>query len=479
MNKFIATILAAAAVIIPATAKKAESTLQELKVQDVSIVKQQGQLHVSCTLDFSDVEIGSNQQVIYTPLLRGNGEQITMAPVVLNGRNAQMKWDREPKRRVPGAQAVSRKKGETQMMEVSYDFPYEAWMDYCQMAVSEDLCGCGVLQDQACRDYGDPFDNTPAEAVIMTYIQPAVEGTKSRSEEGSAFVDYMVNKTNILPDYRNNRAEIKKITATIDLVKNDPLVSITEINIHGFASPEGSYSNNARLAEGRAASLKDYVKSLYTLKDNLFTSTSTPEDWTGLRRLVEASTLADKEAILGVIDSNLEPDAKDADLRKRFPQSYQIMLRDMYPALRHSDYKVKYVVRPLTIEETIEVMKVKPKNVSLQEMFLVAQTYEPGSADFNEAMRIAVETYPDDPTANLNAAAAAIAQGDFDAAERYLVKAGDTPEAQQARGVIAMNKGDFDAAERYLNAAKAAGVADADHNLSVLARTRQLAGQNK
>ena len=42
-----------------------------------------------------------------------------------------------------------------------------------------------------------------------------------------------------------------------------------------------------------------------------------------------------------------------------------------------------------------------------------------------------------------------------------------------------MNKGDFDAAERYLNAAKAAGVADADHNLSVLARTRQLAGQNK
>ena len=112
-------------------------------------------------------------------------------------------------------------------------------------------------------------------------------------------------------------------------------------------------------------------------------------------------------------------------------------------------------------------------------MFLVAQTYEAGSPEFNEAMLIAVNTYPDDPTANLNAAAAAITAGDFAKAESYLLKAGDTPEAIQARGVVAMNKGDFDTAEKLLNQALNAGVKDAAHNLEVLNRNRRLAGQNR
>ena len=73
----------------------------------------------------------------------------------------------------------------------------------------------------------------------------------------------------------------------------------------------------------------------------------------------------------------------------------------------------------------------------------------------------------------------ALRKGDLDGAERYLAKAGDTGEAQQARGLLALKRGDFDTAELLLQAAKAAGVADADTNLSILARARQLALQNR
>ena len=38
-------------------------------------------------------------------------------------------------------------------------------------------------------------------------------------------------------------------------------------------------------------------------------------------------------------------------------------------------------------------------------MYLVAQTYEEGSEDFNEVFHIAVRMYPHDPIANINAAA--------------------------------------------------------------------------
>ena len=45
--------------------------------------------------------------------------------------------------------------------------------------------------------------------------------------------------------------------------------------------------------------------------------------------------------------------------------------------------------------------------------------------------------YPDDSTANLNAANAAMGVGELDKAERYLAKAGDSAEAVYARGVLA------------------------------------------
>lgn len=470
----------AAAAATPAVAAKAEAgtLLGSLRIVDASLIKRDAMMDASYELDLSTLQLGSNQRVTLTPWLVGENDSVALPAVVVNGRNAAIKYEREPGQRVAGAEAVRLQKNARQTWAGSAQIPYEPWMELCRLSLHEDLCGCGDPQGEASRPFGPEFDNRPAPEIVVTYIQPVVEATKARAEEGSAFVDYMVNKTNILPDYRSNRAEIRKITSTIDLVKNDPLVSITEINIHGYASPEGSWTSNARLAEGRALSLKNYVKSLYTLPDKLFTSGSTPEDWAGLRGMVEKSDIADKAAILEVIDSGMEPDAKDAALRTRFPQSYQTMLRDMYPALRHSDYKVKYIVRPLTIEETAEVMKVNPKNASLQEMFLVAQACEPGSAEFDEAMAIAVRTYPDDPVANLNAGAAALRRGDLDSAERYLTKAGDSGEADQARGLLALKRGDFDAAERLLNAARAAGVADAEANLAILARTRQLAAQN-
>ena len=475
--------LSAAALMqaMPAVAADATpgSVLEDVRVVDARLERHGDMMSAAYELDLSALRLGTNQSVTLTPWLVGENDSVALPAVVVNGRNAAIKYERERRRRVPGAEALRLRKDAGLAWSGAAEVPYRPWMDLCTLSLHEDLCGCGDPQGEAAIPFGPLFDNRPAPEMEVTFIQPVVEATKARAEQGSAFVDYQVNKTNILPDYRSNRAEIAKITATIDLVKNDPLVTITEINIHGYASPEGSYANNARLAEGRALSLKNYVRGLYTLPEKVFTSASTPEDWAGLRRLVAASELADRDAILGVIDSDMAPDAKDAALKSRFPQSYQVMLTQMYPALRHSDYTVRYVVRPLTVEETAEVMRLSPGKASLQEMFLVAQTFEPGSEGFNEAMAIAVATYPDDPVANLNAALVALREADLAAADRYLAKAGDGGEALQARGLLAMKRGDFDAARTLLEAARAAGIESAAHNLGVLERTRQLASQNR
>lgn len=476
-------IALAAAVLAPMalSAGKADPTLQAVKVSDVDMVQQSGRMKVAFNIDFSDIKLKSNEQVIYTPVLVNvdRTDSVTFEKIVLNGRNVALKELREPMRRISGAETLVRTNGKPQVFPFSASVDYADWMDYSRLYLAEDLCGCGDLRNQDRVPVGE-FDNRPAPAPMMTFVTPEAEAVKARDEKGSAFVDYVVNKTNILPDYRGNRAEIAKIVATIDLVKNDPNVSITNINIHGYASPEGSYENNTRLAEGRAASLKEYVRSLYTLPENIFTSNATPEDWDGLRRLVEASDLEEKTEILAIIDDkDLGPDPKDHEIRRRFPSAYAFMLKEWYPGLRHSDYTVAYIVRPFTVEETKEIMKKTPRQVSLNEMFLVAQTLEPGSPEFNEVMDIAVKTYPDNPVANLNAACAALNAKEWVKAADFLRKAGNSPEASLARGVLAMNQGRYDEAETYLNAASDANVPNAEANLRILERLRRLQRQNQ
>jgi len=269
---------------------------------------------------------------------------------------------------------------------------------------------------------------------------------------------------------------LQAIKATVDVVKNDANTHITQIDIHGYASPEGSYANNTRLAKGRTEALKKYVMEEYGFGNEVFKLESTPEDWAGLRKYVAENNIEQKEEILEIIDATTDKDmdAKEMRIRKLNPKVYAELLRDIYPALRHSDYVVHYVVRGFDVEEAKRIIKDRPQQLSLQEMFLVAQTYENGSEDFNHVFDVAVRMFPADPTANLNAAAIELQQGSLQQAANFLKKA--NPElgaTMNNMGVLKLLQGDVDAAEAYFKQAQAKGVAEATANLEEVAKKRK------
>jgi tetratricopeptide (TPR) repeat protein len=106
-------------------------------------------------------------------------------------------------------------------------------------------------------------------------------------------------------------------------------------------------------------------------------------------------------------------------------------------------------------------MNSSPQKLSLDEFYILAQTYEEGSEELDELFEIAVRMYPSDEIANLNAANAAMAKGDFERALRYLDKAGDRPEALYARGALEVLREDYAAAMPYLEQAKELGIEEA------------------
>ena len=103
-------------------------------------------------------------------------------------------------------------------------------------------------------------------------------------------------------------------------------------------------------------------------------------------------------------------------------------------------------------------------------MFLVANTYEPGSQEFNDVFETAVRMYPNDETANLNAAVSALNRNDLSSATRYLAKAGTSHAALNARGILAARTGDDKAAEAFFR--QASSLPEAQHNLSELLKAR-------
>ena len=114
-----------------------------------------------------------------------------------------------------------------------------------------------------------------------------------------------------------------------------------------------------------------------------------------------------------------------------------------------------------------EVYKKKPYQLSLREMWDVAQTLEPNSPEYNRMMQTAVNIYPDDPQALVNLANVAIRQHDLLKAESLLERADDSAEAINARAVIAIIQERYADAEQLLQQAAAKGL-DVSKNMEAI-----------
>jgi tetratricopeptide (TPR) repeat protein len=209
--------------------------------------------------------------------------------------------------------------------------------------------------------------------------------------------------------------------------------------ITGFASPEGNIQMNNQLSRGRAEALRNFLSMRSGIPPRLYRIGNGGEDWDGLARMVQNSYIEPKGAILSIIRTYMGEERKDRLKALGGGAVYQRLLQEFYPKLRRVVSRIDYTVRGFNVEEAKQVIKVRPQQLSLNEMFLVANTYPEGSKEFMSVFEIAVRVFPNDPVANLNAAASALLEKDLAKAERYLQKAKkNTPAYYNNLGVLSM-----------------------------------------
>lgn len=469
------------ALLLPAAVATSAQTLagSQVRIDNRSVsFGTNGQVMVGMDVTLpADMELSSNRVATLTPILKAkdNSYNKVLPAIWVYGRTRDIVQRRDHSAPKDAFATIRRKNGKEQTVNYSARVPYEQWMNGADLELMADVHGCAdCLKEESTALVTRVSLERYAVKPAIAFVSPDVEQVKNRAEEGSAYLDFPVNQTKIYPDYRRNPVELANIKKTVDIVKDDENTRITGISITGYASPEGTYATNKRLSQGRAEVLKKYVMDEYGFSSDLFKVNSVPEDWAGLRKYVENSNLPLKDKVLAIIDTDEDYDVKEGRIKALDGQMYVDLLQNCYPGLRHSDYIVSYVVRGFNVDEAKQIIKTRPQQLSLQEMFQVAQTYDKGSDEFNEVFDVAVRMFPDDPTANINAAAIELQRGDLQQAARYL----DRADAQACatlnnRGVLKLLQGGLDEAEEYFKKAESLGCAEATANLEEIAKKRE------
>ena len=181
---------------------------------------------------------------------------------------------------------------------------------------------------------------------------------------------YPVNKTDIHEDYMDNATQLHHIRKYLE--KSPQIDSIT---IYSYASPEGSYALNKRLARERGKTAKQYllkqIPAERQLPDSLIIIDPTAENWQGLRDLVFYQyTHDDKDEILSILDRTDITDERRKVLLKRLNRgkSWQYLLQELMPQLRYATWVSvwqrlqvdKVVAEPTRLEVQLPVME-KPR----------------------------------------------------------------------------------------------------------------------
>lgn len=446
-------------------------------VRNVKIVRDGNALKIRMTVDLDAVRVPRNSAYVLTPVLKSGSDSAVMQSIGLYSRGRFIQYQRNGMKKISGEdERLYRDSEMPSAIEYETSLNYQDWMNGSTLYLRQIEYGCRNCETASSREgigsYAE-FHYNPH----FVYARPTAEVTKSRSISGQAYVDFRLLKTDVDPEYHDNVRELSKIRATIDSVRNDKDITINSIFLKGFASPEGKYSLNEKLASERTNAIKEYIESRCSIEDDVMHASYEPENWEGLKEYVENSQLQHKSEILEIIGSSVfkDLDAKEWRLKSKYPEDYKFLLENCYPYLRRTDYKIDYTIRSYTeAREVKEVMKTRPGNLSLEEFYLAAQDCEPGSEEFNETFITAARMYPNDPTANLNAAVASLQSGSLPTARKYLEKAGDSPLAIYSWGVLHALEGEFGTAEEFFNKASELGVAEASEALEQFENRKKL-----
>ena len=282
------------------------------------------------------------------------------------------------------------------------------------------------------------------------------------NKQQEANVKFLINQANLRSNELKNNS-VKEFVAMLKRINADREgLAIKNVEVKAYASPDGGYAFNDKLANKRQNVSEGYVKQ--QLKGNKMQADIdahyTAQDWEGFMKLVQASNIQDKDVILRVLSMYKDPQEREQQIRN-MSEGFRELADGILPELRRSRLIINYQVIGRSDEQIRQQYAADPTKLSLEELLYLAALEDQVST--KEAIyKKTIQLHKNDFRAYNNLAALALNKGDEATAERYLSQAlrcnSKAPEAFANKAYIDLTHGRVAQAEQNLaNATEANG----------------------
>lgn len=278
-----------------------------------------------------------------------------------------------------------------------------------------------------------------------------------REKKLEANIKFLVNQANLRKSELKNNSVQEFVKMLKEINADREGLNVRNVEVLAYASPEGGFDFNDKLASKRQANSEDYVKKQLkeTNVDANVAARYTAQDWDGFQQLVQVSNIQDKDVILRVLSMYKDPEERERQIRN-MSAVFRELADGILPELRRSRLIINYETIGRSDEQIQQQYAADATQLSADEL-LYAATLEENVAKQKEIYETAAKLYDKDYRALNNLAALAFAEGNDAKAQQYIEKAfrcdAKAPEANGILALVAMKNGNLQQAEANLSKA--------------------------
>ena len=253
---------------------------------------------------------------------------------------------------------------------------------------------------------------------------------------------------------RSSELNSSNLAAWKNLVKsadNNPKQKVN-VEVLAYASPDGGYDLNSKLAAQREKNTTGYLNKEFKKEDvnaSVYAN-YTAQDWEGFKKLVEASSLQDKDLVLRVLSMYQDPADREREI-KNISVIYKDLAETILPQLRRSRLVANVETVGKTDSELIQAFNSNPSTLTANELLYTATL---DGTPKEKIYTTVTQRFPTDYRGWNNLGAYYFANGQTDAAQKAFIKAqqinNKASEPNMNLGLLAVADGDIAKAEQLI-----------------------------
>jgi len=458
--------------------KLGQLTSDNFKVTPNPLEAEAGQVTATINGTFPEKYMNKKAVVTVVPELRFTKDGIQQA---VKGQSATFQGEKV----LSNDQTISYLLGGHYTMKTM--FPYQDAMQKSELYLTFDAkIGKKAVQVPAVK---------VADGVVATsqlWHKSLLQSTGSVAQDGfqrvvaqkqEANIKFLIQQAELRKSELKN-GSVQEFVALLKRISQDrESLNLQNVEVSAYASPDGGFALNEKLANKRQQNTEDYVKQ--QMKQAQLTepieANYTAQDWEGFQQLVAASNIQDKDVILRVLSMYKDPEEREQQI-KNMSAGFRELADGILPELRRARMTINYETIGRSDEQIQQQVKDDASKLSIEEM-LYAATLTDNATEKKDIYLQTTRQYAQDVRAYNNLATLAWQQGNIDEARQWLEKAqsvkANCPEVLANLGLLALQQGDLQTAENYIGrAAGAYNLAEALGNLHLAQGNYALAAQD-